>query len=339
MSGMVLADLERAMAAADLGACSDGDLARLLRRALQGRQVVEGFVNRLAGEARRREAAGSSSPAQEVIRSGGVVSNREAKALDRRAGVGDVLPMVGERVDQGVTRGENADILARQLQHLTDDQRRALAVHDDEIARQAVCAPPEVFAKWLGRRIRAITEADPGEGESREERQRAASEFEMKRRGDGMWQLWGQLDQARGAELNDVITRAARRLNDGEVTANARADALHRLTTRRPSTEPMGTDHDPAAVEDDVPVGFDPGARMGIGYIVDAATLSNGTHNNSVAQTWGGHDIDPADIGRLVCDTDLYAILYDELGQPTRIGRTQHAATREQRLQLRGLYD
>ncbi|MGI9615036.1 MAG: hypothetical protein ACR2QO_19145, partial [Acidimicrobiales bacterium] len=206
MSGTVLADLERDMATADLGACSDDDLARLLRRALHGRQLVDGFVNRLAGEARRREAAGSSSPAQEVIRSGGVVSNREAKALDRRAGVGDVLPMVGARVDQGVTRSENADILARRLVGLSDTQREALAAHDDEIARQAVCAPPEVFAKWLGRRIRHVTDADPGEGESRDERQRAASEFGMKRRGDGMWQLWGQLDQTRGAELNDVIT-------------------------------------------------------------------------------------------------------------------------------------
>ncbi|MGI9611334.1 MAG: hypothetical protein ACR2QO_00380 [Acidimicrobiales bacterium] len=83
MSGMVLADLEKAMATADLGACSDDELSRSLRQALRARQVVDGFVNRLAGEARRREAAGSSSPAQE-------------------AGVGEVLPSVGERVDQGV---------------------------------------------------------------------------------------------------------------------------------------------------------------------------------------------------------------------------------------------
>ena len=229
--------------------------------------------------------------------------------------------------------------MARHLQLLTDSQREALAVHDDEIARQAVCAPPETFARWLSRRIRAITEAAPDEGDTRDERQRAASEFGMKRRGDGMWQLWGQLDQARGAELNDVITRAARQLNDGEATANARADALHRLTTRRPTTEPAATDLDADPVEDDVLVGFDPGARMGIGYIVDAATLTGGAHDNSVAQTWDGHDIDPTEIGPLACDCDLYAVLYDELGQPTKVGRTQHAATREQRLQLRGLYD
>ncbi|MGI9613673.1 MAG: HNH endonuclease signature motif containing protein, partial [Acidimicrobiales bacterium] len=177
------------------------------------------------------------------------------------------------------------------------------------------------------------------ECESREERQRAASEFGMKRRGDGMWQLWGQLDQTRGAELNDIITRTARRLNDGEATAKAKANALHRHATRRPRTKPAGNDHDPTRVEDDLLAGFDPGARMGIGYIVDAATVTNGTHDNSTAQTWDGHNIDPADIGHLGCDTDRYAILYDELGQPTKVGCARHAATREQRLQLRDLYD
>jgi hypothetical protein len=85
--------------------------------------------------------------------------------------------------------------------------------------------------------------------------------------------------------------------------------------------------------------GFDPGAKMGIGYIVDAATLMGGAHAGSVAQTWAGNDIDPTDIGCLACDADLYAVLYDELGQPTKVGCTHRAATREQRLQLRGLYD
>ena len=45
-------DLERDMAATDLGACADGELSTLLRRALYGRQVVDGFVNQLAAEAR-----------------------------------------------------------------------------------------------------------------------------------------------------------------------------------------------------------------------------------------------------------------------------------------------
>lgn len=351
----MLADLESDMRSVSLGSCSDEELKGLVQRALGGRQVIDGFVNRLTAEARRREATGSGTPAEEIIRSDGKISQREAKTLDRRAGVGEVLPEVGDAVDQGAARSENADTLARQLEKLTDTQRAALAGIDGEIARQAASAPPETFARWLGRRVRAITEATPVEGETREERQRAASAFGMKRRGDGMWDLYGSLDQTRGAELYDVITRTARRLNDGEATANARADALHRLTTRRPATQSTGTSNtrstgntagrsrgqpgDNGAGSWYLLDGFDPGANMGIGYIVDAATLIGGPHPGSVAQTWAGNDIDPAEIDCLACDTDLYAILYDELGQPTTVGCTHRAATKEQRLQLRGLYD
>ena len=367
---MVLADLEADMASAALGSCSDEEIAGLLQRALAGRQVVAGFVNRLAGEARRREVAGRGSPAAEVIRAGGTVSNREARELDRRAGVGEILPEVGAGVDRGDTRSENADTLARHLEGLTDAQRAALAAHDHEIARQAAWAPPETFRRWLGRLIRRITEPDPEPGRSRVERQRAASDFGMKRRGDGMWKVWGQLDDVRGAELNDVLHRAARRLNDGEASPNAKADALHRLVTRRPRSgdrqqaagatqrgsrpestprsvgaTQRGAGSQPAAADErrtDVPdllAGFDPGAAMGVGYIVDAATLARGPHEGTVAQTWAGSDVEPAAVGHLACDTDLYAILYDELGRPTKVGRTRRAATRAQRLQLRGLYD
>ena len=47
-----------------------------------------------------------------------------------------------------------------------------------------------------------------------------------------MWRLWGDLDDERGTELNDVLTRTARRLaaDDEPVTANTRAAALHRIS-------------------------------------------------------------------------------------------------------------
>ena len=169
---------------------------------------------------------------------------------------------------------------------------------------------------------------------------------------DGMWRLTGELDDERGTVLNDVLTRTARRLDQsGEATANARFDALYRLATRRlrpvvraahpdrRSGDPI--DHEVTNCSEDFEGfdGFDPGMRMGVGYIVDAATLGDGSHDRSVAQTWAGHAVDPASVGRLACDADLYAMLYDELGWPTKVGRTRRAATRDQRLQLRGLYD
>lgn len=58
-----------------------------------------------------------------------------------------------------------------------------------------------------------------------------------------------------------------------------------------------------------------------------------------MAETWEGEDVDPGAVGRLACDADLYAILFDRLGMPTSVGRTRRSATREQRIQLRALYE
>ena len=107
------------------------------------------------------------------------------------------------------------------------------------------------------------------------------------------------------------------------------------------------------------PVGRHPG--WAFGYIIDATTLfcdcgtpsQGNTGGNSgppgaepqrpkprrVAETWESDDVDPTVLQRLACDADLYAILLKQLGMPTAVGRTKRTATREQRLQLRALYD
>lgn len=365
---MVLGDLEREMGSIDLTVCSAADLASLTQRVLAGQRITTGFVNQVMAESRRREEAGVGAPASELVRGGGAVSNEAAKQLDRRAGIGEALPKVGSGIDEGCTRTENADILAQHLERLTDQQRTALARFETEIARHAEHSPPETFTRWLSRLVRKLTEPDPEPGQTDAERQRAASQLWVKRGTDGMWNIAGKLDDQRGTELNDIITRVARRLDvNGEATANARIDALHRLVARKPrpagahvrgratsdpgqrvrgrvtdTTDRRADRGDDSCADHDAVDWldlFDPGAQMGVGYIVDVATLAEGPHDRSVAQTWGGHDIDPTEAACLGCDTDLYAILYNQLGQPTKVGRTRRAASREQRLLLRGLYD
>ncbi len=80
------------------------------------------------------------------------------------------------------------------------------------------------------------------------------------------------------------------------------------------------------------------GPDLAVGIIVDAATLAHGPHSATVAETWDGRPIDPRAAQRRACDADWYVMLYDALGRPSRVGRTRRHATREQRLQLRGLY-
>ncbi|MFN3217865.1 MAG: hypothetical protein ACE367_15325 [Acidimicrobiales bacterium] len=94
-------------------------------------------------------------------------------------------------------------------------------------------------------------------------------------------------------------------------------------------------DADAADAADDCPA---MGPNLSVGIIVDAATLIHGPHAASVTETWDGRPIDPRAALRQCCDADWYVMIYDALGRPTRVGRSRRYATREQRLQLRGLY-
>jgi hypothetical protein len=219
----------------------------------------------------------------------------------------------------GLTRSENVDLLARRVDRLSDGERTRLQAVEGCVADRARSLPPELFARFLGRELRRVK--DPTPGATIAERQAAESTFTMDRQPCGQWDLHGRLDDERATQLHAVLTNHAALLaGDEPVTANHRAQALYHLITR--TTGDAGG----------------PGPKLGIGYIVDAQTLTRGPHGGSVTQTWGGADIDPTTIARLACDSDLYAVLVDQLGQPGPVGRTHRAATRNQRLQLRALY-
>ena len=142
----------------------------------------------------------------------------------------------------------------------------------EEIAERAVNLPPETFDNYLTRTIRGMK--DPTDaGLSKAEQQRAVSRFSLGRRRDGMWWLSGELDPERGALLDDVLRTETKRLTTRTDDDNTRAEALVNLATR---TADGGS-----------------APRLGIGYIVDAQTLTSGPHHNSVAQTWAGDNTDP----------------------------------------------
>ncbi len=315
-SSAVLASLAERVCSVDLGACNSGDLKALSAAAVEGLGVLEGFLVQIAAAAKALEESGTGSPAVNVIRSGGALSKRRSEQIARRAEVGGLLPALGADVLSGAAAPENVDTVARHTRRRTPAERERLASLDGEISERARALPPEVFQKYFGEVIRRI--ADQCDEPSIGERQRAASRFSMGRRRDGMWWLKGELDGERAAELHAAVATKARELaGDQPITDNANAAALHQLATS----------------------GEGVGLRLSVGYIVDAKTLSAGPHETSLAQTWGGESIDAGSVGRLSCDADCYAVLVDELGEPGPVGRTRRRATREQRLQLRALYD
>ena len=286
----------------------------------QMQRQLDGLAVELASALRKAEALGVAPPASEVLRGDrGEVSAARAKQLLDRAVTSERFTAIGRRVRSGEARGENVDAVVRRTAGLNAGELERLDAIGEEIAERAVNLPPETFDKYLLRTIRGIK--DPVDaGPSVAEQQRAASRFAMGRRRDGMWWLSGELDPERGALLDEVLRSETRRLTaDGSIDDNTRVEALVALATRTGD-----------------------GARsagLGVGYIVDAKTLTRGPHDQSVAQTWGGDETEPAAMQRLSCNADLYAVLIDRFGQPAGAGLTRRAATREQRLQLRALYE
>ena len=357
-----------------LMALSEAELGMVASLCGRAQRELDGLRTRVARALRAQEQAGSGPVADDVLRGEGKVSAREAKRQGERARAAELFPVVGKAIDDGEASGENVDSLAEVTKGMSPGELDRMGALDGEIAGR-VLDPPEVFGKFvrgLGRNVR-----DDDGGLSEAEKQKAKSRLKLRRRFDGMWEIDGLFDPERARVLNDLLRRRASKLaGDRPVTANDMAAAFYDLATNGSSDG--GGD-----------VGVWSGPRMGIGYIVDAATLfeeptpgstsdwqrsdgvwvpdppprdqsgrpghdgprrsdrSDGPRNDQpkrnrgrrVAETWDGEDVDPGAVQRLACDADLYAILFDRLGMPTSVGRTRRSATREQRIQLRALYD
>lgn len=370
MQQFSLGHLEQQLTSVDLEACSEEALVCLVRGVNQARRTLDGYLARIAGVCRQREQQGSGAPTEDVLRSGGEVSKREADRLARRSKVGDTLPLLGASLEAGQARPENVDAVARLIEGLNDGERERLAFLDGEITDRAQSLPPEIFSRFLGRL--AANVKDPDE-ESRAEGDKARSKVSMGRRSDGMWWLSGLLDPERGAEVNATLAAMARKLaGDDTAMANTRADALHRLICRAPSSAGSNGGAGVGGGAEDSGRGGGPGGgvdgggrgggcpggggspggdgasgcdtddvmvplRLGIGYIVDMETLLQGPHDGTVAQTWAGEDHDPLAVGRLACDCDWYGVRIGPDGLAP-VGQTRRTATRAQRLALRALY-
>lgn len=356
----VLAELDGALAA-DLTSLDDDALAALSSRVRAGVKALSGLRTRIAGEAKRREDTGSSSPAEDTIDPNDDQSADETARDQARAGLAGPLPVAGGAAADGSAKVENADHLAAATARLSPTELQRLARRDHDIAHRLASMRPEDFRRWLGKLIAAIRDRD--DELSPAERAIRASAFRLLRRPDGNWDVLGRLDDERGTIANDIVERRARQLaaqrppGERAVTNSDRAAAVFDLLTRRTGGAAPMFPMDPAedsgaggaadqADESGTLGGFGcladddlaAPARMGVGAIVDVATLLGGPHPGSVAEHWRGDPIDPGAAARLACDTDVYAILFDHIGAPTRVGRMRRGATREQRLTLRALY-
>lgn len=301
---------------------------------LSAERFLAGYKARIAARSDELNEQGSGDPTDDVMRSGGQVSKKEATKQAARTNVAKKLPSVGKSLHKGKARPENIDALARTLDDLTDDELEKMRASDEDLATRSEAMPPENFRRYLHRKLARIRK-DAGQTEF--DQQRSNSRVHLSRQLEtGMHTLYAQLDPERGAALEQAIkskTRSIARREGGkdspiEVTANVRAQALYELIMD-------GTQvHDSKLRSTSTSVSRIPSITL----ITDVRTFLFGPHERSVSETWAGTPLPPKSLARNACDACVHEVVIGLDGEPINVGRDYRTVTDGQRKALRSRY-
>jgi hypothetical protein len=314
----VLSELTPALASAPTNGCTVEQLQHLADAARAAQRGLDGFVTRLGMAADRlveRDRTGLGARELLGARRGGVRSST-ARRDAARAATAAVLPVLADAVAQGRVGGDQLDIMARAIKDLEDNQVSLL--NTDELVTAAEQLPADTFNRMVQREVEDI-KGDDGLADAVEKRQDSSFRWWFDERA-GMGRLSGRLDPERY-----------------ETVTNALEQAMTRLASH--GSEPVGKDHRLAA--DALVHLATGGSRSGlpaITVIVDADTLTQGGHHNSVRETADGRPVPPDTIARLACDATIRKVLLDGTSVPIDVGRRYRTATDAQWAAIKAIY-
>lgn len=317
----------------DFSAFTDSSLLDAQRLLAEHRRTVDVFSASLAGEIARRSTrelgyaglavrSGFVSP-EALIQS--VTGGYRAEAA-RHVAVGSALDSsVGAAVLSGVISVDAADAIQRGL-GATDETAAALiedaaTLDTDRLLKRARDLKDELDADAVGRR---------------EREQRDLRYLKCSKRDDGMVRGSFLLDPVDGAlvteALNAVLSprRGGPRMVDPEQRAR---DAVLDADVR--SNEQIAADALVAMVR--LAVDADPGTLFGsrrpaVRVVVGERPLA--TRRGSGRLEDGGETISMETVERLICDSGVIGIVFDDDGQCMNVGRTQRLFTQRQRIAL-----
>ncbi len=227
------------------------------------------------------------------------------------------LPLVGAAVAAGRIGSGQVDAITLAAKGLSADELSLL--DSGGLVEAAVSLPVDVFARHVRRVVEEI-KGDDGLGDSRDRRARSSWKHWFDEH-TGMGHVRGEFDPERyEAIVGSVEAELTRLANQGEVSKDHRlaADAAFNLLTGSSSGHRSGRPH--------------------ISVVVDWETFRNGSHDQSVRETTGGHSLAPESISRLACDAVLQRIVLDPLGVPVNVGRRYRTATDAQWKAVRAIY-
>ncbi len=302
---------------ADLDGAQVGNVLGQIKAA---RGVLDSFEAKVTAHAKRLHESGQSAPAADLHTRNGGVSAHEARAKERRAETLEHAPALAEKLEEGAITAGHADALANATTRIDDDTRRELFDRQDDLAADAARMTPEEFAKNC-RDLIALIERD--QGVEREQQQRRNTRLTKKVDRDGMYLLNARMHPELGnivfnaidAETASLVKAGGDRTVD---RASVAADALGNLVTSgHQSTRP---------------------AEAEIRVHIDASTLVDGPHDDTVCEYVDGTPLPPTTVRRMVCNGRTVPIVIDINGVVLNAGQDQRLANRHQRRALRAMY-
>ncbi len=318
---MSTATLTQRIEAVDVATAGLGEITTALRDLNR----IDGWVSVTKAALTRRvaelEAAGQAPPAADLLARSGHTSGRQAAKDQRRANTYGKAPALGKQRAAGRISDEHADALANAASRLDDAQQEDLFAHGDELAAHAAASTPAQFAHHLRRLTDQLSSDD--EASDRSERQEARATLSHGLNDStGMGWIRAELHpddyQRLKAKLDAEVAALRKQATfDGKRYDQLAASALVGLVTSQ------------QAAARPVPE---------VSVLIDIATLSSGTHADTVCEYVDGAPLPVSTARRHACNANIIPVVLDGEGRPLDVGRAKRHATTAQRTALRSMY-
>ena len=248
--------------------------------------------------------------------------------LCERAATAEAMPELGEAMDDGVLSGRKVDIVTNRMRGLTPEQKAVVAADVERIVRAGATQSDRDFDATVKR----LTDQVRTDLLERFERQRRDTRLRIwTDRSSGMVNLRGVFDPQLGATVvGAIVGEKERRFHGGQLPDTCPVDPIER--DEHLNALALGT-----LLSGDGQRGGD---GPDISVLIDARTLLDGSHDDSVLEVSAGgmsFDLPIETIREWACDATITPIVADDMGR-LFLGRTRRLANRDQRRALRAMY-
>ena len=298
------------LTAADPAGCPRTEIAELASQSAQVRSWLDAFDATLA----------AASPDPTVVSGGGRRSSREANTIAARGEVCADMPELHDALAAGTVAAGHVDAVARVAGQVEESVRAQLVEQAAELVEKASVSSVDWFERHVRDLARRLSADDGLAWRERIRRQRFLHRWTDHH--TGLCHTHLALDPEADARVSAVLDAAVadeRAKPDPEARTfdQLRADAFVAAFTG-----PRSGGRRPAEVT----------------VLIDAATFTGGSHEQTVCETFDGQPVPPESVRRIACDAVIFPVVVDAAGVVLHHGHGRRMATVEQRRALRAMY-